>query len=111
MDKKHTVKAHLEFDRIIRHGQAVKTAHFAIFFLPRIEEYPRAGISVGKKNGMAVRRVKIKRQVRAMIEKSNPWDCPYDFIVVIRPSYDPRGYHELEGELLQALSEMKGTEH
>ncbi|MBQ7243092.1 MAG: ribonuclease P protein component [Bacilli bacterium] len=111
MKKINTVKAHKDFDRIIHHGRAIKTSHFAVYFVPSPLDYARVGISVGKKNGIAVRRVRIKRQVRAMVAKADLLQLKVDAIVVVRPNYDPMDYHELEGELLASLSHMKETIH
>jgi len=111
MKKINTVKAHSDFDRIIHHGRAIKTTHFAVYFVPSSLDYARIGISVGRKNGIAVRRVRIKRQVRAMVAKADLLDLKVEAIIVIRPTYDPMEYHELEGELLSSLSNMKETIH
>ena len=111
MKKINTVKAHREFDRIIRHGRVIKSPNFSVYFVPSDLGYARIGISVGKKNGIAVRRVLIKRQVRAMVQKADLLGLPLDLIITIRPTYDPRAYHGLEGELIATLSKVKETIH
>ncbi len=109
MKKIHTVKAHREFDRIIHHGHAIRTPHFSVYFVSSSLEYARVGISVGKKNGIAVKRVRIKRQVRAMVDKADLCANRVDVIIAVRPSYDPDDYAGLEGELLSSLTKMKET--
>ena len=111
MKKVNTVKSHEDFDRIIRHGRGIKSPHFSVYFVPSDLGYARVGISVGKKNGIAVRRVLIKRQVRAMVAQADLLNRSVDVIITIRPTYDPMDYHELEGELLASLSTMKETIH
>ena len=111
MKKVNTVKAHREFDRIIRHGRVIKSPNFSVYFVPSDLDHVRVGMSVGKKNGIAVRRVLIKRQVRAMVQLADLLFLSLDLIVVVRPSYDPRDYHGLEGELLASLSKVKETIH
>ena len=111
MKKENTVKAHREFDRIIHRGRAIKSPHFAVYFTPSPLEYARIGISVGKKNGGAVKRVLIKRQVRSMIQEADVLSVRLDVIVVVRPSYDPDDYHGLKGELLASLTQMKESIH
>jgi len=111
MKKINTVKAHREFDRIIHHGQAIKSAHFSVYYTNASLDHARIGISVGKKNGIAVRRVRIKRQVRAMIDKAELTQTNLDLIVIIRPNYDPDDYARLEGELLASLSQVKESIH
>ena len=111
MKKENTVKSHRDFDRIIRTGQSFKSTHFAVYLLPTELGYARVGISVGKTNGIAVKRVLIKRQVRAMVAKAGLLPCSDDFILVIRPSYDPNCYGVLEEELLSLLEHAKEHIH
>ena len=111
MKKENTVKSHRDFDSIIRRGRSFKSAHFAVYVLPSELGYARIGISVGKKNGIAVKRVLIKRQVRTMVAKADLLSCNDDFIIVIRPSYDPNCYGLLEEELLTLLTQVKEQIH
>ena len=111
MKKVNSVKAHREFDRIIRHGRVIKSPNFSVYFVPSDLDYVRIGISVGKKNGIAVRRVLIKRQVRAIVQCADLLQTKADIIIAVRPTYDPREYHGLEGELLATLSKVKETIH
>ena len=107
MTKENTVKAHKDFDRIIQKGARIKTAHFRLHYLPSSLDHSRVGIAVGKANGNAVKRVRLKRQVRAMVAKRVEEETPLDIIVVIRPEYDPKDYHGLEAELLGAFQQIK----
>ena len=111
MKKVHTVKAHREFDRIIHQGRAIKSPHFSIYFVPSPLEHVRVGLSVGKKNGIAVRRVLQKRQVRAMVAKADLIPLKADIIIVLRPNYDPSDYAGMEGELLLSLTKLKEMIH
>ncbi len=111
MKKENTVKSHRDFDRIIRRGRSFKSPHFAVYVLPSELGYARIGISVGKKNGNAVKRVLIKRQIRTMVAKAELLGCNDDFILVIRPNYDPNCYGVLEEELLTLLAQVKEQIH
>lgn len=111
MKQENTVKAHREFDRIIRHGRAIKSVHFALYATPSSLGYARIGISVGKKNGGAVVRVRIKRQVRAMLLEADILGIPLDLIVVVRPCYDREDYAGMKAELLASIDKVKETIH
>jgi len=111
MKKVNTVKAHADFDRIIHHGRSIKSPRFSVYFVPSDLDYARIGISVGKKNGIAVRRVLIKRQVRAIVAKADLLDLKMDIIIAVRPTYDPVEYGESEQELLASLTRVKETIH
>ncbi|MCR5490740.1 MAG: ribonuclease P protein component [Bacilli bacterium] len=108
MKREYRVKKHSEFDRIIHAGAKVKSPHYAIY-CEQAENQPHAriGIAVSKKNGGAVMRVRIKRQVRAMLAKRGDYADPLNLIIVIRPSYDPGEFAENERELNAALDQIK----
>lgn len=107
MKKENTVKSHAEFDRIIHNGVKVKTTHFSLFGVTSDAGYARVGIAVGKSNGKAVVRVRIKRQIRAMIAKAMDWTWPVNLIIVIRPTYRQDEFAENERELNDALRKLK----
>lgn len=107
MIKENTVKSHRDFDRIIQTGARTKTAHFRLHYLPNQLGHPRIGIAVGKRNGGAVTRVRLKRQVRAMVAKCLDGLPPLDVIIVIHSDTSISEYHSNEAELLQAFATMK----
>jgi len=107
MKKVNTVKKHSEFDSIIRGGAKIRTAHYSFFFEKSPLPYTRIGLSVGKKNGGAVTRVRIKRQVRAMIERRKEYDLPINLIIAIRPEFVEADQRELENELNATFDRIK----
>ncbi|MGN1261546.1 MAG: ribonuclease P protein component [Candidatus Enteromonas sp.] len=107
MKKENTVKSHRDFDRIIHNGVKVKSTHFSLFGVKSDAGCARVGVAVGKSNGKAVVRVRIKRQVRAMIAKAMDWTWPVDIIIVIRPTYSPGEFASLEIELTTLLDKAK----
>ena len=109
MDKQHTVKSHREFDRIIQRGAHLRTDHFRLHYLPNDCGFTRIGIAVGKRNGGAVTRVRLKRQVRAMVAKRDD-SLPLDIIVVVRPECSSEDYATNEAELLAALDTIRNQD-
>ena len=108
MKKEYRVKKHSEFDRIIHAGHKTKTPHYTIY----VEHVPdqshaRIGLAVSKRNGNAVTRVRIKRQVRAMVSRCFDVTRRLNLIIVIRPNYDPLEAKSNEEELVKALDELK----
>ena len=71
------------------------------------QNYTRIGIAVGKSNGVAVTRVKEKRQVSAMLAKRNDYSLPIDLIIVIRPCYSTEAYEANEEELNASLDQIR----
>jgi ribonuclease P protein component len=106
MKRQFRILKHQEFDRIIHGGKALRTPHYSIYLEPN-EGKARIGIAVSKKNGGAVTRVKIKRQVRAMIAAGFDLSTPVNLIIVVRPSYDTEAYSSESEELLSSLSHIK----
>ena len=107
----NTVKSHREFDAIIHHGVKVRSEHFSLYALPSELGYTRFGLAVGKANGGAVTRVRIKRQVRAMIAKRDDYSSSLDVIIVIRPNFKETEFHENELELNALLDHTKEIKH
>lgn len=105
------IKKHSDFNKIISSGVKTKTSHFTVFYTNNEENLTRIGIAVGKKNGSAVQRVKIKRQVRAMLAKRNKYNLPIDLIIVVHPSYKIEEFNENELELNNNLDKIKEVKH
>jgi len=110
MKRQFRILKHQEFDRIIQAGKSVKSAHYSIFFQPN-EGKTRIGIAVSKKNGGAVARVKMKRQIRAMIAENCDLSQPIDLIIVVRPSYKTEEYVSEKEELYRCLTNIKETQN
>lgn len=111
MKRVNTVKSHREYDAIIHHGVKLRSEHFSLYYRPSDLGYTRIGLAVGKANGGAVQRVRIKRQVRAILAKRNDYSLPIDIIIVIRPNYDQADFHENERELNVLLDQIKEAHH
>ena len=110
MKRANRVLKYQEFQDTIQSAPVVKSKHFVIHFRTNQQERLRIGISVTKRNGYAVKRNKIRRQVRAMLAKDADFQKPLDLIIIVRNSYDPTKFVELETELLDDLAQM-GARH
>ena len=111
MKRINTIKPHREFDEIISHGTKLRSPHYACFYKANDLGYTRIGLAVGKANGGAVKRVRIKRQVRAMLAKRNDYSLPVSIIIVIRPNYVASEFHANEEELNTLLDQIKDNQH
>ena len=111
MKKENTVKSHRESDRIIHRGAKIKSDHYLVYGEKSEEEKTRIGIAVGKSNGEAHQRVRIKRQVRAMIAKRNDYSFSANLIIVVRPAFQEGEFDQNEAELNASLDQMKELLH
>ena len=77
MKKENRILKYEEFSEIIGSSRRIRTPHFLINARKRESGDARIGISVSKRNGHAVTRNKIKRQIRYMIGQG--FDLSRDF--------------------------------
>ena len=105
MKKGNRILRHEEFVEIERKGRSIKTPSLLVF-LREGESKARVGISVSKKNGNAVRRNLIKRQVRCMLDAFLSLEEAADLVVIVRKNYDPEKFHENKEELGKALAAL-----
>jgi ribonuclease P protein component len=111
MKRKNRVLKHQEFTEIISSAPVLKTAHYVIHWQPSKAQESRIGISVSKRNGGAVTRNRIKRQIRAMIADGYDLSLRFDIIIIVRASYDPSRYGAEATELLGCLSKLGVPQH
>lgn len=94
MKKKNTIKKYLEYKEIINLRKFKRNALFIIYFRKNDYGYTRIGLLVSKKNGNAVTRNKIKRQIRSMIDELTDYTKNIDLIILISKNYDITKYNE-----------------
>lgn len=93
MRKELRLRKNEEFQKVRAYNRYLKNSAFVLYFCPKKEDHARFGLSVSKKNGNAVVRNKIKRQLRMMIQQLVPFDAyPYDVIVIVRKVYLQQDY-------------------
>lgn len=106
MKKQNRVHSHEEFSSIIHKRNCYKGEFASVYWVKKEIPSIRVGISVGKKNGGAVERVRIKRQVRAICDEIFKIDYPYDLIIIVRPGYKPENRETIRNDLLQAITKI-----
>lgn len=108
MKKEFRVRKHSDFDRIIKKGLAKKSPHFAVFYERSEEPTTHIGIAVSKKNGGAVTRVKIKRQIRAMIsELWKDYSLPLNLVIIVKTNYQCEDFRNSQEELKNTFEKIK----
>jgi ribonuclease P protein component len=110
MKRAYRVKKHQQFVDITSKGRFSKDSHYVVYYVPNQAGLSHLGIQVSKKNGGAVKRNLIKRQIRAIIAEGYDLTKPYDIVIIARTSYDPEKYQAEKEELLKLLASIGANE-
>ena len=105
MKKINILKKNEDFNRIINSCRAYKYKDY-VFYLERTEEQIyHFGFSVGKKIGNAVKRNKIKRQIKSIIDKKS-YKKGFNCIIIVRKGIINKSFREMDNDLLIALNNL-----
>lgn len=83
-----------DFTHVLDKGRKYKHDSFLVAMLPNQSGHLRAGVSVSHRVGDAVTRVRIRRQVRAMIGEMDIISKPVDLVIIPKPGFLKVGYKE-----------------
>lgn len=108
MKKTFVIKKYREYQEIIKEKRFKKTNGYTVYYQNTQNNITRVGILVGKRNGIAVTRNKIKRQVRMMLDELINYDLPLNIIIAISRNYDSNKFKENFDELGKIINSIKG---
>jgi len=106
MKVKNRVKRYDEFQKVINFGEQVRSKSLVMYFLKNDLNYARVGISIPKKSGIAVKRNKIKRQIRAILQTELNLDLSYDLIFISRREYDVSNFMQTKLDIQELLTKV-----
>ncbi len=108
MKKVNRVKKYREFKVIMDLRKFKRNEIYSVYFRNKQEDVARVGILVGKRNGNAVTRVKIKRQVRSIVDETLYLRHDvYDYIIVISKNYNTEEFAKNKTLLVTLLTSIK----
>lgn len=85
MKKDYIIKKAEEFNEIINNGKKISGKIITIFYLPSPDEKIYFGFAVGKKIGNAVKRNKVKRKIKNIINShKNLFKNSNKYIIMLR---------------------------
>ena len=105
MKKINIIKESREFDRIIQNIKPYKYKDYIIFVEKNENSIYKFGISVGKKVGNAVVRNKIKRRIKAIIDKKD-YQNNFNCIIIVGRGINVKKYEEIENNLIYAFERL-----
>ena len=106
MKKINVLKKSQDFEKIIKNNKSYKSKYFFIYIEKHEENNYHFGLSVGKKIGNAVRRNKVKRQLREIISK-NDYQKNFDCIIIVRREVNNTDFSEMKLELNEIFKKLK----
>lgn len=108
MKKANVIKKYSEYQEIIKLKNYKRTNNYTIYLRKTNESLTRVGLLVGKKNGNAVARNRIKRQVRMITDSVLTYTEHADIIIAISKDYNPDEFLNNKNELVKLLTIIKG---
>lgn len=106
MKKKYHVKRNEEIESIIKNHKSYGNKYFNIYIKENETTYFRYAISVGKKIGIAVVRVKRKRQLRSIIDNIIDINQNLDILVVAKPTINNIDFLEMKKQLCYLFKKL-----
>ena len=102
------VKKYREFKEILNKRRFTRNELFTLYFRNNDYGFARVGLLVTKKNGNAVTRVKIKRQVRSICDEFiNYKQTSKDIIIVISKRYQINEFQKNRALLKELIDSIK----
>lgn len=105
MKKQNIVKENRDFARIMKNTKPYRCPCFLIFVERKETLNYRFGISISKRIGNAVTRNKIKRQIKAIIDKKD-YQNNFDCIIIVKEGVKECDFHTLEKTLFDAFLKL-----
>lgn len=105
MKKINILKESYEFNRIINEVRPYKYKDYIIYIERRKQDTYKFGFSVGKKLGNAVKRNKIRRQLKSIVDKKD-YQNGFNCIIIVGRGILLRNFQEMELNLLKALDSL-----
>lgn len=106
MNEKLRIKSKIEFENIITTGKKKSNQFFTIYNKERKLEFPRFGVTLGKKFGNAVHRNKYKRILREIIRNNQKkFENSFDYIIIMKKTCEGLNYKVIENNLLTLINQ------
>ena len=105
MKKINILKNSRDFDRIIKSNKPYKYKDYIIYLERNTNDVYKFGISVGKKIGNAVKRNKVKRQLKSIISEKD-YQNNFNCIIIVGKGINGRSYIEMKENLFCAFKDL-----
>lgn len=106
MKKLYRLRKSSDFKKTMNRNLKVRTKSYLVFINPNKLDHMRIGISVSKKIGNAVVRVKVRRQIRAFFSIYNFYNKSYDIVIITKPMFLKCTSLENKESLLNSINSL-----
>ena len=107
MKKDNIVKQNYDINKIIGQRNMIKNKYFYIYKGKNIYNNHRFAICVSTKLGNAVRRNKLKRQIKDIIDKSNLlFKSSTDYVIILKKEINELNYEQMKNSLIDLISKI-----
>jgi ribonuclease P protein component len=112
MKKQYRLKKKQQFQDVIKNGKKITSDLYIIYYKDYSEiENTEIGISVSKKiEKLAVKRNKIKRQIKSFFTDYKEWDKKIRIVIIVRNNYKKESNKSIKGvkdKLFNSLNKIK----
>lgn len=105
MKKANIIKSSIEINDIINSKKVIRNKYFYIYKGTNDKNTYRFVICVSKKIGNAVRRNKIRRQIKDIIDKSNLiFKQNQDYVIIVSKEINNIDFNKIKEELINLIS-------
>ena len=105
MKKINILKNSRDFDRIIKNNTSYKYKDYIFYLEKNTKDVFKFGLSVGKKIGNAVRRNRVKRQLKAIISEKD-YQNNFNCIIIVGKGINEKNFIEMKQNLLIAFNNL-----
>ncbi|MER1987760.1 MAG: ribonuclease P protein component [Solibacillus sp.] len=108
MNKRQRIKKNEDFQKVFKRGKSYANRQFVVYVMKKEQEAFRIGLSVSKKVGNAVTRVRVKRYLRqAFLELKDDLQQDVDYVIIARTQAANLDFHETKKSLEHVLKIAK----
>lgn len=100
MKKQFSIKKNQEIEQILKNKESYGNKFFVIYKMNNETNSFRFALSIGKKFGIAVKRNKIKRQIRNIIRENKNIFLNMNYVIIIKPLSSSLSYEEIKNNIL-----------
>ncbi len=106
MKKQFRLLKNWDFQKLLNNSKQVINAEYVIYYKRNHLEHIRVGVTASKKLGNAVKRVKLRRQIRSIIQQVNIKQCNVDVVVILRKKFLNNSFQENTDSFIRLVTEV-----